>query len=93
MKSELKQIKEESKKQKQTWTQSTRMGESTREVSVEELDNGGYLVSIYKSGNDKNGSYISSNKKYYSPINPLDPDGQVDPLDQVLALINKNKQL
>jgi len=45
-------------------------------VSVEKLDNEGYLVCVNKYGSNKSGKYIDENKKYYSLINPLEGKSQ-----------------
>lgn len=83
-KSLIKSAKNE--KNRQTWRETTEKNGVTKEISVEELDNGGYLVriNIYGDIKDKKGvyHYYSTDKKLYSEENPLEPDN--DPLDKLV---------
>jgi len=68
---------------RKTWSQSVRKDELTKDITVEELDNGGYLVVICKYGEDKKGNYKSITRKFYSETNPLD-DEINDPFEQIV---------
>jgi len=74
MKGEAKAIKApKPKKKRRTWSKETRVDDLTERVSVEELDNGGFLVVVNKYGNKKNGEYFDESNKYFSEDNPLEP--------------------
>lgn len=72
---ELKSYDSESpkKKEKKTWRKETRCNGITNCVDVEELDNGGYLVTTSKYG-DIDGKYTNESNKMFSKINPLDEE-------------------
>ena len=80
------------KKARKTWRKETRINDFTNSVNVEELDNGGYLVSLNKYGTNKAGKYIDETSKYYSEANPLEPE--VEEMDELSdKLMNGNKSL
>lgn len=66
----------DSKKYK-SWSKSSRSDEWTKEIKVEEIENG-YLVCLDQYG-EKDGEYKSEYKKYFSKENPLsDSDLETD---------------
>lgn len=71
------------------WSQTTRKGDITEEVSVEKLDNTGYLVTLRKWGYDKKDKYREVSKKYYSLTNPLDADSEESPIDSLYKSLSK----
>ena len=81
------------KKKVETWSQSTRIGEMTKEVRVEKLFNGGFLVIYSKHGEDTKGKWINKEIKTYSENNPLDEDGEteVEALSSVFSEISRIK--
>ena len=78
------------KKKETTWSKSTRTGEMTKEVRVEKLANGGFLVIYSKHGEDDKGKWINKEVKTYSESNPLSPDVEVDPLTDVFSELSRN---
>ena len=79
------------KKKEKTWSQSTRIGEMTREVRVEKLANGGFLVVYSKHGDDAKGKWINEEVKTYSETNPLEVATEVDPLAEVFSELSRIK--
>lgn len=65
-------IKEANNKSYKTWSKKTSKNDFTRELRVEEIENG-FLVCLETYG-QKNGKYTSDYKKYYSKDNPLSDD-------------------
>ena len=61
-----------SKKQYKTWSKSSRSNEWTKELRVEEIENG-FLVCLDEYG-EKNGKYESNYKKYFAKEYPLSED-------------------
>lgn len=61
-----------SKKKNRTWSKSTRKDGFTKELRVEEIENG-FLVCLDTYG-EKNGKYTSDYRKYYAKENPLSDD-------------------
>ena len=57
------------KKDYKSWSKSSRSDEWTKEIRVEEIENG-YLVCLEQYG-EKDGEYKSEYKKYFSKENPL----------------------
>lgn len=57
------------KKQYKTWSKSTKANDVTKEIKVEEIENG-FLVCTNVYGY-KDGKYEDDYKKYYSKTNPL----------------------
>jgi len=57
------------KKDYKSWSKSARSDEWTKEIRVEEIENG-YLVCLDQYG-EKDGEYKSEYKKYFSKENPL----------------------
>ena len=78
------------KKKETTWSKSTRIGEMTKEVRVEKLANGGFLVIYSKHGEDDKGKWINKEVKTYSEENPLAPDVETNPLDEVFSELSRN---
>jgi len=78
------------KKKEKTWSQSTRIGDMTKEVRVEKLANGGFLVVYSKHGDDAKGKWINEEVKTYSETNPLESTVEVDPLAEVFSEISRN---
>lgn len=76
-----------SKKKRQSWSKETRVDDVTREVRVEALDNGGFLVNIRKSWYDKKEQWHNEETKLYSESNPLEPEVDVDPIDAMYAAL------
>ena len=60
------------KKQYKTWSKSSRNNGWTKEIRVEEIENG-FLVCLDEYG-ERGGKYESSYKKYYAKENPLSDD-------------------
>jgi hypothetical protein len=82
----------ESPKPTNVWSQETRKDGWTKSVTVEKLENQGYLVIIQIYGNDKEGNYKSVTRKLYSPTNILDQKKIESPTDKLIsALIRKHK--
>lgn len=78
-------------KQRETWSRETRNNNMTKRVTVEELDNKGYLVIINIYGDKPNGKYFDNTKKYYSETNPLEPEEE-SPIDKIFnALVRTVK--
>jgi len=77
------------------WSQSFRNGDMTREIEVEELDNGGYLVTLSRNGYENKGTkkekWVSDSRKVYSETNPLDKDENDNPIDQLAGIITRAK--
>ena len=61
-----------SKKQYKTWVKSSRNNEWTKEIRVEEIENG-FLVCLDEYG-ERKGKYESIYKKYFAKENPLSED-------------------
>lgn len=64
-----------SKKPYKTWSKSSRSDGYSKELRVEEIENG-FLVLLDEYG-EKNGKYTSNCRKYYSKENPLADDDLV----------------
>ena len=62
----------ETKKQYKSWSKSSSSNDWTKELRVEEIENG-FLVCLDEYG-EKNGKYTSNYKKYFSKENPLSED-------------------
>lgn len=60
---------------KKSWAKTSRVGDYTKELRVEEIENG-YLVCLDEYG-EVNGKYTSKYRKYYSKENPLSADDLV----------------
>lgn len=71
------------KKKRETWSQTKRIGETTEEIRVEKLDNTGYLVIVSKSWTDAKGNWKNEEVKLYSEENPLDNDEDDNPIDKI----------
>lgn len=81
-------------KKVQRWNKSIGTGDNTNTIDVEELSNGGYLVSISKEGKDKKGEWKYDNKKYFSQTNPLIGDEEEDTIDELTkSLLGENNSL
>ena len=78
------------KKKETTWSKSTRVGEMTKEVRVEKLANGGFLVIYSRHGEDDKGKWVNKEVKTYSESNPLAPYAEVDPLVDVFSELSRN---
>jgi hypothetical protein len=82
-------------KKAKTWSQTIKNGDITKEINVEELDNGGYLVTLsrygYENKDSKKEKYISDHRKLYSEVNPLDKDETDNPIDQFASMLTRNK--
>lgn len=61
-----------SKKKYKTWVKSSRNDEWTKEIRVEEIENG-FLVCLDEYG-ERKGKYESIYKKYFAKENPLSED-------------------
>lgn len=61
-----------SKKKYKTWVKSSRSNEWTKEIRVEEIENG-FLVCLDEYG-ERKGKYESIYKKYFAKENPLSED-------------------
>lgn len=91
------EISKESFEQKkdETWAQTIRKGDITESIRVEKLDNEGYLVVLerygYEKGDKKHQKYISSTKKLFSEINPLDTDETDNLILKVSKMLTKEK--
>lgn len=76
------------KKEYQRWSKSTKTNGVTKEINVEEIENG-FLVCTNTYGN-MGGEYKDEYKKYYSKTNPLSeldtvkPEGVVDAITDFL---------
>ncbi len=81
------------KKKDKTWSQSTRIGEITKEVRVEKLANSGFLVIYSKHGEDSKGHWFNKEIKTYSETNPLDTDGEseMDTMSTVFNALSRDK--
>lgn len=64
-----------SKKPYKTWSKSSRSDGFSKELRVEEIENG-FIVILDEYG-EKNGKYTSNCRKYYSEENPLADDDLV----------------
>lgn len=60
------------KKQYKSWSKRSSSNDWTKELRVEEIENG-FLVCLDEYG-EKNGKYTSNYKKYFSKENPLSDD-------------------
>lgn len=60
---------------KKTWAKTSKVGDYTKELRVEEIENG-YLICLDEYG-EVNGKYTSKYRKYYSKENPLSEDDMV----------------
>lgn len=65
----MKEINSVTKKQYKRWSKSIRKDDYTKEISVEEIENG-FIISMSEYGT-KNGKYSDDTKKFYSKTNPL----------------------
>lgn len=75
------------KKKRETWTHSIRKGDLSKTMEVEELDGGGYLVTVRLEGPNKKGEWEYTTKKLYSETNPLDIEQPEDPLTKMANLL------
>lgn len=73
--SKIKSNSGSSKKPYKTWSKSSRSDGYSKELRVEEIENG-FLVLLDEYG-EKNGKYTSNCRKYYSEENPLADDDLV----------------
>lgn len=78
-------------KTRKTWSQTVRRGDNSKTINVEELDNGGYLVTVDLNGKDKKGEWTYITKKYYSETNILDSDETDDPINIFYKQLSRNK--
>lgn len=90
MKSDNVVAKQKKKKKVATWSQSTRVGDVTKEVRVEKLFNEGFLVEYSVHGEDPKGNWFDDSIKTYSDTNPLDSDGETDELSTVFNQLSRN---
>lgn len=67
--------KESSPKKYKSWVKRTEKNDITKEVRVEEIENG-FLVCLETYGH-KNDKYFNEHKKYYTKDNPLEGDDMV----------------
>lgn len=67
--------KKSSPKKYKSWVKRTEKNDITKEVRVEEIENG-FLVCLETYG-DRNGKYFNERKKYYAKDNPLEGDDMV----------------
>lgn len=92
MKDELVKSPTSSKKKVvKEWSQETRTGDVTKRLTVEKLDNQGYLVRINIYGDKPKGGYFDETKKLYSETNPLEPKSVETPLDALFNSLSVNK--
>jgi hypothetical protein len=75
------------KKKRETWSQTKRQGDTTEEISVEKLDNKGYLVTVSKSWYDTKRNWQHEESKVYSEENPLDENETDNPIDKVASML------
>jgi len=76
-------------KKVKTWSQRTKVGDNSKNVDVEELDNGGFLITLSTEGRDKNGNWNYKSNKYFSKTNPLDEDPNKDEtLESIMKELN-----
>jgi hypothetical protein len=80
-------LAKDKKKQRETWSQTKRVGDKTQEINVEKLDNEGYLITISKSWTDPKTGWQHEDSKIYSEVNPLDKDESDNPIDQVASML------
>ena len=78
------------KKKEKTWSQSIRIGDMTKEVRVEKLANGGFLVVYSKHGDDAKGKWINEEVKTYSETNPLEAEIEIDALSSVFDELSRD---
>jgi len=62
----------DSKKEYKHWSKSMESDGKCKSLDVCEIENG-FLITLHKSGTDKDDKYYSSCKKWYSKDNPLNP--------------------
>ena len=91
MKESVKANKKSFNKNKEikSWSTSIKKGDTNKRIEVEKLDNHGFLVTVCLYGNDSKGNYIDETKKYYSEINPLEP--QDDPISTLFSTLSADK--
>jgi hypothetical protein len=77
-------------KKVKTWSQRTKVGDNSKSVDVEELDNGGFLITLSTdTKNPKTGSWDYKTNKYFSKTNPLDEDPNKDEtLESIMKELN-----
>jgi hypothetical protein len=80
-------LSKDKKKQRQTWSQTKRVGDTTEEINVEKLDNEGYLITVSKHWYDEKNNWKSLDSKVYSETNPLDTDESDNPIDKVASML------
>ena len=77
------------KKDKKTWSLRKRDDDGSVEISVKELDGGGFLVCKSKDYKDKDGNYKYETTEYYSEKNPLEPkDEEKELLDTINNVVD-----
>lgn len=82
----------ELKKEKQeTWSQSSRTGDSSKTVNVEKLYNKGFLVTIDISYKDAKDNYQYIRRKVYSDTNPLEED-TTSPADKLVDMLLRKEE-
>ena len=79
------------KKERERWSQTKRIGDTTEEITVEKLDNQGYLVVISKSWYDAKKNWQNKESKLYSPTNPLDKNEDDKPIDALFDTLGNKK--
>lgn len=81
------------KKEVTTWEKTVRVGDFTKCLRVEKIENG-FLVSINKYGTGEDGKYKDESKKYFSKSNPFednDPDKEAkENVESMKSIVNDN---
>ena len=72
-------------KEVKEWSQETRTGNITKRITVEKLDNTGYLVRINVYGDKPKGGYFDNTSKVFSESNPLEPAENISPLESLFS--------
>ena len=82
----------EAAKVRKTWSQTKRVGDNTEEMTVEKLDNTGFLIVVSKSWYDSKGNWQRKESKMYSDVNPLDENESDDPIKNLADFLVGNKK-
>ena len=76
------------KKEKQSWKKSLTKNGLTEDINVCEVENG-FLVTHCKYGNDKNGNYVSEEKKYITKENPIEEEEDKSFADSIQEILDE----
>ena len=76
---------------RKSWSKRVEINGMNKSLNVEELDNGGYLVTYNYYGKDKKDQWIDKTKKYYSDENPLEEAEEMDIISELSSMLKRKE--